>query len=83
MRVISQDGKFDIPYETSVFWVDKNAVFCLTSGCEVIRAVGTYDSEGQAKDALNTMLTHYCQIKEYEFLGMEEACFENPFYKMP
>lgn len=83
MRVISQDGKIDVPYENSIFYADLCAVFVKTFGKSGSEVMGQYGSTEEATKALNMMLKHYCSIKESEFLGMEEAYFQQPFYRLP
>lgn len=83
MRVISQDGKIDVPYENSVFYAELCAVFVRTPAISGAGVIGQYGSTEEATEVLNMMLKHYCSIKESEFLGMEKAYFTQPFYILP
>lgn len=95
MRVISQNGEIDIPYEQSVFWIksilirsvmdggEMANIYASTNGDQESIVLGTYGSKERAKEVLDMLLKHYCEIKESEFLGMEGAFFTQPFFILP
>lgn len=95
MRVVSQDGRTDIPYESSDLWIKSEHIpsgmdggvvvkICAnTNGNQEFSVIGTYCSEKRAVEVLDMILCHYCHIKESEFLGAENAFFTNPFFRLP
>lgn len=61
MRVISQDGTFDMPYEMSIIWCeDDGAVFLQPIGeTGEYRNFATYSTEEKAKKAMEELRYAY------------------------
>ena len=61
MRVISQDGTFDMPYEMSIIWCeDDGAVFLQPIGeTGEYRNFATYSTEEKAKKAMEELRHAY------------------------
>lgn len=61
MRVISQDGTFDMPYEMSIIWCeDDGAVFLQPIGeTGEYRNFATYSTEEKAKKAMEMLRVAY------------------------
>lgn len=61
MRVISQDGTFDMPYEMSIIWCeDDGAVFLQPIGeTGEYRNFATYSTEEKAKKAMKMLRDAY------------------------
>ena len=79
MRIISQDGKIDMPYDLvalsvsykiSKSTIDKN-VFCVNAHSNSLDAkriiMGEYSSEDKAKKAMEMLYEKYCKITIYPF----------------
>lgn len=68
MRIISQDGMIDIPYELSVINIDyRNAkkIIYETAGCEGCD-IATYSTEAKAIKAMEMMREKYLSRMELE-----------------
>lgn len=83
MRVISQDGKIDVPYETTWFSAEMNAIFAHTVEGRATEVIGQYDSTEKAIEVLKMISDKYCQIKESDFLRCENAFFTEPVFRLP
>lgn len=59
MRVISQDGVFDIPYEICSVWCNGSAVMCYMSGDNTYTVLATYPTEEKAKKAMEMLREAY------------------------
>lgn len=83
MRVISQDGRIDFPYENTVFVADMCAVWASFQGFEKYEVIGQYASTEKATEVIGMISEHYCTVKKSEFYGCEDAFFEYPVFKLP
>lgn len=52
MRIISQNGKIDIPYESVILVEDNGSIFAYAAGLSLGRKIGTYDSTDKAVEIL-------------------------------
>ena len=59
MRIISQDGVFDIPYEICSVWCRGSAVMCYMSGDNTHTVLATYSAEEKAKKAMEMLRVAY------------------------
>lgn len=59
MRIISQDGVFDIPYEICSVWCRGSAVMCYMSGDNTHTVFATYSAEEKAKKAMEELKYAY------------------------
>lgn len=68
MRVISQDGTFDMPYEMSIIWCeDDGAVFLQPIGeTGEYRNFATYSTEEKAKKAMEMLREKYLTRMELD-----------------
>lgn len=64
MRIISQDGKTDYPYENSVVYVVENEIFISCNGEDDL--VATYDTEEKARTIFELLRYVYGDV-EYCF----------------
>lgn len=63
MRVISKSGKYDIPYELSVFWRDETVIWVnIPSLGKIIMA--QYSSQEKAENAMQKLHDRYEYIWE-------------------
>ena len=60
MRIISQDGKTDYPYENSVGYVVENEIFISWKGEDDL--VATYDTEEKAKKVMESLRMDYTKF---------------------
>lgn len=74
MRVISQDGTFDIPYEMSIIWrEDDGAVFLQPIGeTGEYRNFATYSTEEKAKKAMEMLRIAYENNEFYHHTANSE-----------
>lgn len=68
MRIISQDGTFDMPYEMSIIWCeDDGAVFLQPIGeTGEYRNFATYSTEEKAKKAMEMLREKYLTRMELD-----------------
>lgn len=59
MRVISQDGVFDIPYEICSVWCRGSAVMCYMSGDNTHTVLATYSNAEKAQKAMEMLREAY------------------------
>ena len=61
MRVISQDGTMDMPYEMSIMWSEDNGAILLQAVGEVgeYQTFATYSTEEKAKKAMEMLRDTY------------------------
>lgn len=74
MRVISQDGTFDMPYEMSIIWCeDDGAVFLQPIGeTGEYRNFATYSTEEKAKKAMEMLRIAYENNEFYHHTANSE-----------
>lgn len=79
MRVISQNGMFDFPYEQIVVCMDGNNVIARFVGIEKSNLLGSYSTEEKAEKAMEMCREKYLAvIKTYG--GYRKDCYEQPNY---
>lgn len=70
MRVISQDGIFDFPYEQIAVYRHDNNVFCRFSNVErSANLLGRYSTEEKAEKAMKMLCGTY--------IGMDESSYKD------
>lgn len=86
MRVISQDGTIDVPYEISSFsravgkydGVEHAAIYCYNSSTAVGTKMAEYNSKEKAKKAMEMLRNKYMEytstnyLKIFQFPAEEE-----------
>ena len=55
MRVISQDGTMDVPYENVVLYQDEKEIMCIFSGIYIGRKLAQYSTEEKAIKAIGNI----------------------------
>lgn len=63
MRIISQDGKTDLPYDSIALFVNDNFIMAEALNRERLYVMAEYDSEETAIDAINHMRNEIQLIK--------------------
>ena len=59
MRIISQDGTVDVPYENVVVYQDIKEIMCIFSGIYIGRKLAQYSTEAKAQKAMEMLRTSY------------------------
>lgn len=59
MRVISQDGTMDVPYENVVLYQDEKEIMCIFSGIYIGRKLAQYSAEKKAIKAMEMIREAY------------------------
>lgn len=59
MRVISQDGTMDVPYENVVLYQDEKEIMCIFSGIYIGRKLAQYSAEKKALKAMEMLREAY------------------------
>lgn len=88
MRIISQDGCEDIPYEKLCVSLDtRNGRTIIGYSVNIENdsylILGTYNTKERALEVIKEIRKHYNKIKKAEFLGCENEYYVCAFYKMP
>lgn len=66
MRVISQDGNFDVHYENATLEIyDSNSIFAYTDATQP-RQMAKYSSREKALKAMEMLLTTYTNFQTYK-----------------
>lgn len=84
MRVVSQDGLMDYPYDNSVVFIDprnKNVVYVQMIGDSEVAALGEYSTEEKALKAMIMLRQTYMHRMELDG-GYDHAhqCYVQPNY---
>ena len=70
MRIISQDGEYDIPYESSVLRIEANVIWAFpTQADEYI--VAQYSTQEKAEKAMQKL--HECHIGIHAVEGLDDT----------
>lgn len=77
MRVISQDGTTDVPYENVVLYQDEKEIMCIFSGIYIGRKLAQYSTEAKALKAMKMLREAFFENKH------EETCREGIYYYSP
>lgn len=59
MRVISQNGTMDVPYENVVLYQDEKEIMCIFSGIYIGRKLAQYSTEEKALKAMEMLREAY------------------------
>lgn len=63
MRVISQDGTMDVPYENVVLYQDEKNIMCIFSGIYIGRKLAQYSTEEKAIKAMEMLRGRYGKLE--------------------
>lgn len=72
MRVISQDGTMDVPYENVVLYQDEKEIMCIFSGKYIGRKLAQYSTEKKAKKAMEILRIAYENNEFYHHTANSE-----------
>ena len=81
MRVISQDGTMDVPYENVVLYQDEKEIMCIFSGIYIGRKLAQYSTEKKALTAMEMLREKYESRMELDG-GYDSVhkCYVQPNY---
>ena len=59
MRIISQDGTLDVPYENVVLYQERKEIMCIFSGIYIGEKIAQYSTEEKAQKAMEMLREKY------------------------
>ena len=59
MRIISQDGTLDVPYENVVLYQERKEIMCIFSGIYIGEKIAQYSTEEKAEKAMEMLREKY------------------------
>ena len=59
MRIISQDGTLDVPYENTVLYQDEKEIMCMFEGIYIGRKLAQYSTTEKAQNAMEMLREKY------------------------
>lgn len=59
MRIISQDGTLDVPYENTVLYQDEKEIMCIFEGIYIGRKLAQYCTTEKAEKAMEMLREKY------------------------
>lgn len=82
MRVISQDGTTDVPYENVVLYQDEKEIMCIFSGIYIGRKLAQYSTEAKALKAMKMLREAFFKNK-HEETYREGIYYYSPCFQFP
>lgn len=73
MRVISQDGTMDVPYENVVLYQDEKEIMCIFSGIYIERKLAQYSTEEKAIKAMEMLRGRYGKLEVMKVIASGTA----------
>lgn len=73
MRVISQDGTMDVPYENVVLYQDEKKIMCIFSGIYIGRKLAQYSTEEKAIKAMEMLRGRYGKLEVMKVIASGTA----------
>lgn len=84
MRVISQSGKFDLPYEQIAVYLNENEVMCRLCGDANSRnLLGRYSSAEKSEKAMEMLRNTYLEPTYRNNLINEIAIYDMKVFRFP
>lgn len=68
MRIISQDGTIDMPYEICSVWCRSSVIMCDMCGDNTNTILATYSVEEKAKKAMEMLRGNYKRCEDRHYL---------------
>lgn len=69
MRIISQDGTIDIPYENTVLYQDEKEIMCIFGGIYIGRKLAQYHTTEKAEKAMEMLREQYSRLQVVKILA--------------
>ena len=77
MRIISQNGAIDMPYDMCCVWRQEEVIYCRAIGSDDNVMMATYSSEDKAEKVIGWLMEKYLEYKE-TCVGLSYATFVEP-----
>lgn len=88
MRVISQDGTMDVPYENVVLYQDEKEIMCIFSGVYIGRKLARYSTTEKTEKVMEMLRKSYennvfyhCTASSKRFEEVQSILSEEQFRK--
>lgn len=88
MRVISQDGTMDVPYENVVLYQDEKEIMCIFSGVYIGRKLARYSTTEKTEKAMEMLrkvyennVFYHCTASSKRFEEVQSILSEEQFQK--
>ena len=69
MRIISQDGTLDVPYENTVLYQDEKEIMCIFGGIYIGRKLAQYFTKEKAQKAMEMLREQYSRLQVVKILA--------------
>lgn len=73
MRVISQDGTMDVPYENVVLYQDEKEIMCIFSGVYIGRKLARYSTTEKTEKAMEMLRKSYENNEFYHYMSTTDT----------
>lgn len=73
MRVISQDGTMDVPYENVVLYQDEKEIMCIFSGVYIGRKLARYSTTEKTEKAMEMLRKSYENNEFYHHMSTTDT----------
>ena len=73
MRVISQDGTIDVPYENVVLYQDEKEIMCIFSGVYIGRKLARYSTTEKTEKAMEMLRKSYENNEFYHHMSTTDT----------
>lgn len=77
MRIISQNGTIDMPYDMCCVWRQEEVIYCRVVGSDDNVMMATYSSEDKAEKVIGWLMEKYLEYKE-TCVGLSSTTFVKP-----
>lgn len=73
MRIISQDGTMDVPYENVVLYQDEKEIMCIFSGVYIGRKLARYSTTEKTEKAMEMLRKSYENNEFYHHMSTTDT----------
>jgi hypothetical protein len=77
MRIISQNGTIDVPYDMCCVWRQEEVIYCRVIGSDDNVMMATYSSEDKAEKVIGWLMEKHLEYKE-TCVGLSYTPFVKP-----
>ena len=82
MRVISQDGTVDVPYENVVLYQDEKEIMCIFSGIYIGRKLAQYSTTEKTEKVMEMLREAHFE-NEHEKAYRDGVYYYSPNFQFP
>lgn len=83
MRIISQNGTIDMPYDMCCVWRQEEVIYCRAIGSDDNVTMATYSSSEKAEAVEKLLRRNVLHFLEFQFAENAEKDAEFFFYQFP